>query len=232
MSRTGLFVLVGLMTACAAFAVPAPPRTWVDGWKAVDPDGDYKFVRKRDVLTIEVPGNDDALCIGLSSQRMYDNGSSPSVRNCPRLVQTVTGDFIVQVRVSGDFHPQAETKPCNARVSAGLVLLSDVGKCAWEALEKVETNDAWFRFPFLMIISPEGIGISDSQGTEIYLRLERAANEVRLSHSKDGRTWKKTEVWKEAALPAKVKIGVFAASTSTRPFKPHFDKFKLTQKSK
>src|SRR5947209_9057939 len=73
-------------------AAAQPPRLVLRGWgTAIDPDGDCKFTVAKDALTITVPGTDHALCI--EQNRM----------NAPRVLRSVEGDFICQVKVSGKY---------------------------------------------------------------------------------------------------------------------------------
>src|SRR5437763_144727 len=99
--------------ALAALAVRAtpvpPPRPWVTGGnKPVDPDGDCRFDRDGDKLTISIPGKD---------QTLYD-----SELNAPRLLRDVAGDFVVEVRVSGMFEPTAWSKDSLAFKEGGILL--------------------------------------------------------------------------------------------------------------
>src|SRR5262249_36323812 len=76
---------------------PAPHLTLRDWGSAVDPDGDCTFTIKPNALTIAVPGSDHVL--GVERGRM----------NAPRVLREITGDFIAQVRVAGDFPAGART---------------------------------------------------------------------------------------------------------------------------
>ena len=59
-----------------------------------------------------------------------------------------------------------------------------------------------------------------------YLRLQRKGDRLLASVSQDGDKWTELEPF-DVKLPAKVKIGVAACSTSEVRFKPHFDDFRL-----
>ena len=63
------------------------------GWdRPIDPDRDCKFRASRDSLTIEVPA------------KVHDLYANFKLANAPCLLRDVTGDFTVEVRVSGPFH--------------------------------------------------------------------------------------------------------------------------------
>ena len=102
----------GLAAAPAPISRPSKETgPWFDGWdRPVDPLGDCKFARKGDRLTITVPGKGHQLDI-------VQGGL-----NAPRLLREVEGDFLVQVRVRGDYRPADLDKPGMLR-QAGLVLL-------------------------------------------------------------------------------------------------------------
>jgi regulation of enolase protein 1 (concanavalin A-like superfamily) len=61
----------------------------------------------------------------------------------------------------------------------------------------------------------------------LYLRLQRKGDRLLASVSQDGGQWTDLQPF-DVKLPAKVKIGVAACSTSQTPFLPHFDSFSLT----
>ena len=97
----------GLMAAPAPF----PTRTgrasgpWITGWdRVVDPVGDCKFDRRGDRLTMTVPGQPQE--VDVTRGRL----------NGPYLLRDVEGDFVVQVRVGGDF--------LKGQGTAGLLLLA------------------------------------------------------------------------------------------------------------
>ena len=63
--------------------------------KAVDPDRDCKFSVKKGELSIFVPG----------SNGPHDLAAEIDVTNAPRVLQPVSGDFIVQAKIEGRFEP-------------------------------------------------------------------------------------------------------------------------------
>jgi hypothetical protein len=64
------------------------------------------------------------------------------------------------------------------------------------------------------------------KGKATRLRLERKGDKLLASVSDDGKKWTELKAL-EVKLPAKLKVGVAAISTSSEPFAPHFDSFKL-----
>ena len=113
MSRFGIIALAvacGLSSAAAQDA----PRT-IEGWgQVVDPDGDCAFTASGGKVTITVPATPHDLSVELG--RM----------NAPRVLQTVEGDFRVEVTVSGTLNPTNPTVPTRtAFQGAGLLMMLD-----------------------------------------------------------------------------------------------------------
>lgn len=257
MSRP-ICVLVLLLVACAVLAAPVPQRQpFKTGWdEPKDPDGDCKFIRDADTLTIEVPGKD------------HDFVPQRKRFNAPRLLRDIEGDFAMQVRVRGAFRPSAKStvEGIPSRVAAGLLLMPSDNDCIhWEyevarvkggGMATYTSLRAWDS----ATIHLEGGGTGTIVGhgnmdqapslkrevkpasrraeeaEPIYLRLERNGRFLRLLSSPDGEKWealfnimKNVEI---GHLPAKVKVGLAAYSTSTEPFKVRFDQFKLIRKRK
>src|SRR5256885_16281855 len=89
-------IMMAAVSVCFLLTGPVfgEEPTWLAlrGWgKALDPDGDCKFIVQKGRLTIGLPGTDHSL----SCER--------GQMNSPRVLQEIEGDFIVQVKVSGTF---------------------------------------------------------------------------------------------------------------------------------
>lgn len=214
-----LILFLGVVGTCATQAAPAPePRSWVRGWdKPVDPQKDCKFVRNGDVLTIEVPGG------------LHQIGKESTLGNGPRLLRTVEGDFLFQVRVGGSCNLPVVESRTPPGVSSGLVLFLDEEKCLQVlriSLRHPRTGELVTLVGTHLPSDNRRRRTTLSSENETYFRLERTGGLVRISTSDDGKSW--VEVRSEKLeLPARLKIGVFAASTSKEPFKARFDKFRL-----
>src|SRR5947209_3073819 len=92
-------LLLAALVATAADGAPVPrPKAspvWTRGWdRPVNPGGRCRFDRTGDKLTLTVPGRGHGLDV--SNGRL----------NAPRLLRDLRGDFVVQVRVGGDFRPK------------------------------------------------------------------------------------------------------------------------------
>jgi regulation of enolase protein 1 (concanavalin A-like superfamily) len=219
--------LLLFLAACVVVAAPAPKtKPFETGWdKPVDPDGDCKFLRDNDGFTIEVPAKDHWLAI--EAGRM----------NAPRLLRDVEGDFIVEVRVRGEFHPSVESAHEQAAfVWAGLLLMKDKNTYV-----RFERAASWRRGNVQSYDNGElrEEGRAGSGGMKVlvvaledkdtFLRLERQGDKLLGSISQDGKEWH-TVAQFEVKLPAKVKIGVAACTLQSKAFAPRFDRFQLKQK--
>jgi regulation of enolase protein 1 (concanavalin A-like superfamily) len=218
-------VLPWCVAACVAVAAPAPKDVpFETGWdKPVDPDADCKFVREKGTLTIEVPGKD------------HDLGVERGLMNSPRLLRDVEGDFKAEVRVGGDFRPTTSSTT-NQRipfVGAGLVLMADdktyirLERATLYKGQEFKTYANWE-------LRQDGNWVQAGQESVLplddkptYVRLERKGDRILASVSQDGDKWSELPPL-EVKLPAKLKIGLAAGTTSSEPFKPRFDEFRLT----
>lgn len=243
MTRT-CYVLPLLLVACQVLAVPAPDP-FKSGWdKPVDPDRDCKFLFRGGTLAIELPGGD------------HDLAPKRKRFNAPRLLREIEGDFIMQVRVSASFRPSAKSAvdKQEPRVAAGLVLIPADENCirleyGADIRRSVLSSDPAFRIRGEQIWNMEIGGwvlpwqqqIRKGDEEHIYLRLDRQENSIYKFLSPDGEKWyagssdtpgKGTISVDFSALPAKLKAGLAAYSTSTEPFKVRFDQFKLIRGQK
>src|SRR5262249_10345217 len=68
------------------------------GWgTAIDPDGDCEIEAQGKNLSITIPGT------------YHDLNADMDKYNAPRVLREVTGDFVIQVKVVGDFKPGAKS---------------------------------------------------------------------------------------------------------------------------
>jgi regulation of enolase protein 1 (concanavalin A-like superfamily) len=219
-------LLLCALAALVATATPVPDsKPWVTGWdKPVDPKGDCRFKRKGERLTITVPGEGHQL--DLWTDRF----------DAPRFLRDVKGDFVVEVRVSGDCW---SAKKEDGSRGAGILLLDKGNNLAVELgfigqPDDTQSNDTWgvvgrIRCAKTMHrLNVEG-GTSPPRDS-CYLRLERRGDLLRMSCSKDGREWKTpSTATPEQKLPWKLKVGVFAEANAEGEFKVTFEKFKLSR---
>lgn len=224
MSRHCLTFALTVVTCLGAVALAQDDKSLVKGWgRFIDPDKDCSARLEEGKLTISVPGKD------------HDLGVERNQMTAPRVLREVEGDFIIQVRITGEFKPgepaTTERAPFNG---AGLLLMKDEqtylrieratftrGETYHYASWEMRKNGEVERFA-----NAGDHPLDDTKDT--FLRLERRGDKIYAAVSQDRDKWHYLEP-KIVTLPGKVQIGVAAVNTSTRVFSPHFDEFKLFQ---
>lgn len=203
-------------------AAPDSSSPWTAGWdKHANPRGHCQFDIKGGKLTIVVPGTDH-----------------PDPDNAPMLLRNVEGDWIVQVAVEGDF----KAGEIGVYRRAGLVLVA--GKKRWTLSQGNRFHPGGVTMMGGGLFdhggwrttweyaeggaSPYCFGEADLGATPTYLRLERRGNKLLPAASRDGKKWVELVPLENNSLPAKVKVGVSAASGDPSRFEPQFDNFSLS----
>jgi regulation of enolase protein 1 (concanavalin A-like superfamily) len=232
-------------TAQVPQTAPQPTvGTELPGWGlAIDPDKDCKFTPGPRSLTIDVPA------------AWHDLTPAPECPkpklNAPRVLREVDGDFVLTVKVSGDFKPRLPSTRPVAPFSgnfAGILLWSDSKH--FIRLERVAIlydGQIQTGFKCFKIDDREESLIDDGPLKEgdLYLRLERKGGRFLGSFSSDGAVWKQlraidTDLPNKLNLPPylgtnyvwpnKLKVGLAAVSNSSAPFSVKFEQFDLKAK--
>ncbi len=217
----GSLALGEARTRASGTPEPEPTGTELAGWGlAIDPDRDCQFTPAGDRnITIQVPG------------RLHDLFFDGGPTNSPRVMREVVGDFVLTVRVAGDFRPSPpSTNPKTIPYHGGGIFL-------WS---DSDNNIRFERYAFLRGRSyTTGIAFQEREGGyagaehnetfqagDCYLRLERRGSRIYGSASPDGRNWKPLKpidtVW-----PDRLKVGLTAVTTSSAPFIVQFEEFDL-----
>jgi S1-C subfamily serine protease/regulation of enolase protein 1 (concanavalin A-like superfamily) len=202
---------------------PEPKGTKLAGWGlAIDPDKDCKFTPESRNMTINV------------AAAWHDMGGALRKFNAPRVMRPVDGDFVLTVKVDGDFNPRGpSTNPKSIPyVAGGILLWHDsanfirLERAAMRRGNRINTTVAFEEW--------EG-GYSGATHNEAskqgdcYLRLERRGSRILGAVSSDGSAWKVLKpidtVW-----PSKLRVGLMAISTSSQPFAAKFEQFDLKTK--
>ncbi len=204
--------------------------TEIKGWgRAIDPDGDCEFFLSKKTLLINVPGT-----------RPHDLAAEINTINAPRVLQTVRGDFTMQVEVDGQFTPgEQSTLPGRAGYNgAGLVVMADSGNVVCLARAVMHHRNGkptpYANFELRVKGELERIGNANVHplpitGT-VFLRLEQRGQKISGAVSTDGTRWEQLKP-KELPMewPKKLSVGVVAISTSTQEFNPRFSNFKIVR---
>jgi regulation of enolase protein 1 (concanavalin A-like superfamily) len=257
--RTIQGAILGLVLACLPAIAQVPqttPQTTVGtelpGWgTAIDPDKDCKFTPGPGSLTIDVPAAWHDLTGGPDCPK-------PKL-NSPRVLREVDGDFVLTVKVSGDFMPRLPTTRgvlAGAYLGAGILLWSDSDH--FIRLERVGTlHDGRIGTGINFFKHDDG----DTRGIDgealkegdCYLRLERKGGRFLGAFSNGGAFWKQLRAVDTDSLrnlqgssgaasglppylrtdyvwPKKLKVGLTAISTSSAPFSVKFEQFDLKTK--
>jgi regulation of enolase protein 1 (concanavalin A-like superfamily) len=204
----------------------------VQGWgTVVDPDGDCTVKGRDGALTITVPGTVHDL-----NQDIFKGRRG---RNAPRVLQAIEGDFTLQVKFSGNFHPgTVAASPAQiAFHGGGLLLWIDsrnylrVERGVWVDRD----GKATMLTPFVEFwrngrLDGTVVATADAsllKGPSVYLRVERRKGEIRARVSADGKAWTDAVAPLNLDLPPTVRVGVDAVNTSRKPFTATFEELKL-----
>jgi regulation of enolase protein 1 (concanavalin A-like superfamily) len=203
----------------------------VAGWgTALNPAEDCEFELTSDRLTIIVPG----------AETPHDLSSELASSTAPRVLQPVSGDFVIQVRVDGEFQPGTEStqEGRSGYTGAGLLVMAD-------AQNFVRIERATLHYPgdisrpyvnFEIRVNGElkqqgTTGDFPTEGNKpTWLKLERKGQQMLGAMSHDGENWiygnpkdLSAEAWTQDSIVA----GVAAISTSLQTFSPRYSELSV-----
>ncbi|MBS0207997.1 MAG: protein kinase [Planctomycetes bacterium] len=156
----------------------------------------------------------------------------------PRLLTKVSGDFTVQVKVTGDFKPGLKTMgkghPFQA---AGILIWQDndnflrVERNAWRQ------GDSFWCYPPLIEywrdheyagMNVPAVSAQFFTGESTWLKAVRGGSQIMVSVSHDGEKWNDVRSF-AVELAAEVRVGVAALNTSDEPFVADFEDLTITR---
>ena len=226
MKRLYSFLVVALTSLC----LTATARS-LSGWgKIADPDHDCKFFLAEEELLIHVPG----------SAHAHDLAAEIHSTNAPRVLQSVKGDFTIEVRVDGRYEPGSESTKAGRTGynGAGLVVMLDPNNVVTLARAALQNSDnapqPYANFEIRVNGELERIGLTGDQhlpkASPIILQLQRRGTKITAATSNDGTIWYVLGA-KEipATWPKKLQTGIVAISTSTAEFNPRFSNLKISK---
>ncbi|HEY7328841.1 MAG TPA: DUF1349 domain-containing protein [Gemmataceae bacterium] len=244
------WLILGLIFPCvpalAQLPQTAAPNTGgseSNGWGLViDPDKDCKFTPGPRSLAIDIP----AAWHDLAGPPAF---SSPKL-NAPRILREVDGDFVLTVKVRGDFkpHPPSTSVWTLPYLGAGILIWSDSEN--FIRLERAAVVQDGRIHTYISLDKCE-YGHGRQAGSEAiaegdcYLRLERKGSQILGAFSGDGATWKQLKsidtvspsklnipsyIRTDNVWPNKLRVGLAAISTSSDPFSVKFEQFDLKTK--
>ena len=191
-------------------------RPWGD---VIDPDGDCKIKFENGGLALEVPGT------------LHDLTTQMDKINAPRIVQEIDGDFVARVKVSGEFQPTAPATrdggvPFNG---AGLLLWLDADHFIRVERAAVLQNEKIGAFLLIEQHERDQPMVSEYAYIEegnVYLKVERRGDQILTRSSTDGLQWVEAKPL-IAPWPARLKVGLAAINSSSRPVSVRFEEFAI-----
>jgi RNA polymerase sigma factor (sigma-70 family) len=203
-------------------------RMALRGWGvAFDPEDDCRFAVVKDKLTLTVPRSVHALAPELG--RM----------NAPRVLQEVEGDFIAQVKVSGEF-PERATSMVEGRRpyhGAGLLVFQDNKNFARLERAGMIYGEKHYQFANFEARLAGKLGRQgDAEehplaDADYYFRLERRGDLLIASVSRAGVHWDALAPL-TARLSRRLLVGVIAGQNTSTGFSPTFSGYKLFRDGK
>jgi RNA polymerase sigma factor (sigma-70 family) len=212
---------VGLTEARGFQARAGSPRI-LKGWgEVIDPDGDCSIELDRGRLTIKVPSTGHGL------------EADPRRQNAPRVLREIEGDFIVDLEVEGTLKPGGGSTNPNSYpyLGTGLLLWSDPDN--YVRLERAAIVRDNRLVSYILFeewrnrrrLPPHG-GMQVADAGSTLLRLERKGDQIIASASPDGMQWRAFPP-RTVKLPAKLKLGVAAVTSSGQPFTFTLENFRV-----
>lgn len=210
-----------------------------DWGTATDQDGDCIILQSEGKLTIKVPG---------TIHDMYPGQRDPAKRfNAPRVLQSIEGDFVAEVKVTSEWkpgprNPDATTRPY---FGAGLIVWNSGGELVrlernvWNEdrglpanlknglLETSYTSPLYYKDAKSMgRLKTATNGFFKGQTT--WLRLKRIGESIETAISTDGKEWVANETI-STTFEKTVLVGVHAINSSTSEFVVEFENLKISK---
>jgi len=183
-------------------------------WRWVDPgeDCNFSFTKKHGYLFVTAPKGNNDLFVG-----SY---------NGPRMVQSVSGDFTIETKVT--------TKPDQHCEGAGLLVWQGEGDLV--RFERVFNKMGSMKGNLLRLDKEEG-GLYQTVASRklnwgvVYLRLKCTAGSLLAAYSKDGIEWQEFATT-QIELLEETDVGIYVTKPTDggTPQEAYFDHFKLISK--
>jgi regulation of enolase protein 1 (concanavalin A-like superfamily) len=218
-TKPGRYLFSAGRTGDAKVDAAGPGLTpWGD---VIDPDGDCTFQVDDRGVSLEVPGS------------MHDLNADLGKSNAPRILREVEGDFVVQVKVCGEFQPEAPSTregvlPFNG---AGLRLGLDADHCLRIERGAVRRNGrigALLLFERHEMGRPIGRQNAFLEEGDVYLKVERRGGRVNVYYGTDGDQWAEARPM-QVEWPARLSVGVGAVNTASSALSARFEAFSVRE---
>jgi regulation of enolase protein 1 (concanavalin A-like superfamily) len=190
----------------------------------LDPSKDCQLTADARGFTLSVPGAVHVLSPELG------------VKNAPRALAKVEGDFQAEVTISGTMRP--DPKPAVeglpfAFQGAGLLMMHDTKNYLRLERAAAAAHNAPFVHQVLLEVCKDGKPMDqfrlykDVPEGPIAVRLQRHGREFHCQWKGAGQDWQTLRKFK-ITFPAKMWVGVSASNTSQQPLLARFEEFALT----
>lgn len=198
----------------------------VKGWgEIIDPKGDCSIGEKDGTLSMTLVGRHD-----LSAELAQ-------AMDAPRVLRDIDGDFIAMIKVAGAFGPTGPSTVPSRRPFMGAGLLLWQNEKNYVRFERAAVDVDGETFSYLLFEERKNgeMNVSYAQipltNDPVRLRLERRNGKLYVAAAYDVQKWAGYPAL-QVELPARVRIGVAAISSSAVPFLPEFSEFEVYQRLK
>jgi regulation of enolase protein 1 (concanavalin A-like superfamily) len=209
-----LVIVVSALWCSAGLSGSLPAQELKSWGLKVDPNRDCQFALDGDRLTINIPAIKHNLCVEVGEM------------NAPRVLREIEGDFIAQIKVSGNVGHQGSStsRQFLGYHGAGLLLWQDERnyiRLERAAIAREGGGVHYGNFELRkdgQLASSQPVKLPEH---DITLRVERRDGQVLGAVSTDGIHWHYFDPI-AIRLPRRVRLGVAAINTSTERFKATF----------
>ncbi|MEM1070177.1 MAG: hypothetical protein AAGI63_14840 [Planctomycetota bacterium] len=222
--RLSAVVFCGMTILISNVAGAADDDNPMDNWgQVVDPDGDCTIKASGSELTIQIPDT------------RHDLNRRSGSLNAPRVMQSISGDFRLEVSVSGEFKPgpRSTAQKSTAFNGAGILLWHDE-----RSHMRLERNSfgGGYCYPPLIEIRNKGrfLGGNPPVAPDTYFtgdstsfRIERHGDVFTAYIRHGDQQWQLLKS-RSVGFPDKLMVGVSAINTSNAPMTVKFQNLKLT----
>jgi regulation of enolase protein 1 (concanavalin A-like superfamily) len=187
----------------------------------IDPEADCKIQIADGGVSLEVPGS------------LHDLNPGIGKSNSPRILREIEGDFVAQVKVCGEFQPEAPPTregafPFNG---AGLLLWLDADHCLRMECGAVLRNGrvgAFLLFERHELGRPVTRNNAYLEEGDVYLKIERRGNRILAFYGTDGQQWAEAKPM-QFEWPARLNVGFAAVNTAFSPLSVRFEDFSVSK---
>ena len=222
-----------LLPPTLALSAPLPKQTEQERihqrfGTLVDPDKDCQIeLVDGQILRIRVPG------------RAHSFHLTPEKPNAPRVLRTVAGDFVLQVRVALSYDQDATTDLSDwpGLVGAGLLILDGTtSRVEIRHLHERLFNNPWRISAEYDLRGPDvdrgGSTPRPLDSKPVYLRMTRRGNRITADWSPDGRGWLPMHPNPlDLPLSRQVQVGFHVIQNTKKPIVAEFDQYQIRKLS-